>query len=104
MLTWPEKNCCAYQDTLPIERIQLSKTKEPVNQGLLADPPSLPKCQLIDIVNNKTRYLFDAKSKFSRTTVVLFWTKWCFASIRFLNFLIMYARKNPSDVSKPINI
>jgi hypothetical protein len=76
MLSWPDKSCCSYQETLPIERVNLSKTREPINIGLLAEPINVPKCQVIDIITNKTRYLFDGKIKSSRTLVVLFWTKW----------------------------
>lgn len=76
MLSWPDKSCCSYQESLPIERLNLSKTKEPINLGLLDNPRSLPKCQVLDIITNKIRYLFEPKSKSSRASVVLFWTKW----------------------------
>ena len=91
--SWPEKGCCAYQDTLPIERSNLSKAKELVHYGLLNEPVSFPRVELFDLVSKKTRSLIEGRSRMgNKPTVLLFWTKWCLSSIRTLNFFIMYSK------------
>ena len=61
--SWPEKGCCAYQDTLPIERSNLSKAKELVHYGLLNEPVSFPRVELFDLVSKKTRSLIEGRSR-----------------------------------------
>ena len=54
--------------------MDLGRTKEPINLGLLAEPIQAPRGDIIDIVTNKTRSL--AENKVRTTRVILFWTKW----------------------------
>lgn len=98
MSSWPEKGCCAFEDSLAGERINLSKTREPLNIGLLREPVPAPKVQVLEMSTNKTRTLIEAKSKSGKSTVILFWTKWCLASIRALNYIVMYAQRNNTQV------
>lgn len=79
---------------MPIERINLSKTRDPINQGLLSEPIQALKCEVIDLITHKTRNLVEGRNKSGKMTLILFWTKWCLASIRNLNYLVMFARRN----------
>lgn len=40
----------------------------------------------------------------SKPTFVLFWTKWCRASIRLMNHLTQYAEEHGQDVSESFDI
>jgi len=71
---WPEKGCCAYQDTLPLERTNLNKTREIINFGLLSEPIQALRCEVTDLATNKSKNLVESRGKTS--TVILFWTKW----------------------------
>lgn len=93
-ISWPDRGCCAYQDTLPEEKNNLAKTKDPINQGLLNEKVQAMKCQVLDLSSKNTRNLVESKTKSRRPTVILFWTKWCLSSIRALNFFVMYAKRN----------
>jgi hypothetical protein len=95
---WPETGCCAYQDTLPIERINLGRSKEPINIGLVSEPVQAFKCEVLDLVSSKIKNLVESKNKSGKMNVILFWTKWCLASIRTLNYFVMYAKRNSSQV------
>ena len=92
-MSWPDKGCCAYQDSLPVERTQLTRTREPLNTGLLAEPEQALKCEVVDLHGNKMRNLIDAKTKSGKFTVILFWTKWCLSSIRTLNHFVMFGKR-----------
>lgn len=89
---WPEKGCCAYQDSLSIERDMVSSSKELINFGKLKQRQETFKCEVIDLISLKKTYL-ESKSKSGRMTVILFWTKWCLPSIKILNFFVMYSRQ-----------
>lgn len=73
---WPENGCCAYQETFPVERANLGKTREAINIGLLDEKVQALKCQVVDIVSSKTKNLVDSRTKSGKPTVILFWTKW----------------------------
>ena len=92
-ISWPDKGCCAYQDTLPVERTQLTRTREPLNTGLLAEPEQALKCEVVELYGNKIRNLVDAKTKSGKFTVILFWTKWCLSSIRVPNHFVMFGKR-----------
>ena len=76
MIRWPEKGCCSFDDSLAVERVVLSKTREPINIGLLSEPVPAPRCQVLEMTTGKTKSLIEGKSKSGKSTIVLFWTKW----------------------------
>ena len=81
-VSWPGKGCCAYFDTLEVEREILSKTRETINIGLLNEVVSIPKLKVLEISSNKNKHLIESKSKATKPTIILFWTKWyllCFS-------------------------
>ena len=94
---WPEPGCCSYRDTLNVERHNLSKTREPINLGLLNEPIPAPSCQIIEVSSGKSNNLIENRNN-DHSTVVFFWTKWCLPSIRILNFLVMFVQRNNPQV------
>jgi hypothetical protein len=76
--SWPDPGCCAYRDTLDAEREILSRTREPVNIGLLTTPIPFSACQVIEVATGKSNILVENKTINENLTVIFFWTKWYF--------------------------
>lgn len=94
--TWPKVGCCQFVDSIGYERNNLARTREPLNIGFYTNPQPMQITKIFDVKSAKPINIIDY-NKSIKTTVILFWTKWCLASMKFLNYLVNYAKRNMSQ-------
>uniref|UniRef100_A0A7M5XFI6 Fibronectin type-III domain-containing protein n=2 Tax=Clytia hemisphaerica TaxID=252671 RepID=A0A7M5XFI6_9CNID len=97
---FPHVGCCNYEETLQVEASRKhDKPGKPIAyRGTLDKKVPPPSAEAVELRTGEWKPIYDRIGMGSgKPTFVLFWTKWCRASIRLMNFLTKYAEENGQD-------
>ncbi|EDO43307.1 predicted protein [Nematostella vectensis] len=84
--SWPDVGSCSYQDALDHE---IRKHELLKHRGPLGKPLPAPVCTVMDIVTSSWKHLIDSGS--NSPVAIMFWTKWCRASLEGLQMFDKFA-------------
>ena len=90
---YPSHGCCQYQCSYRAERRPAAR---PVTLGFPRRRVTPPSCHARDVFDGDYRPLIIPSR---RPTVLLFWTRWCLASIKVAHFFNRFAKENARIVS-----
>jgi len=100
---FPHVGCCSYEETLQLETARKhDKPGKPIAyRGILDKKVPPPSAEAIELRTGEWKPIYErvGAAGSGKPTFVLFWTKWCHASVKLMNFLTKHADDNPQDVS-----
>ena len=107
LIRFPHVGCCSYEETLQVESTRKhDRPGKPIAyRGLLEKKVPPPSTEAVELRTGEWRPIYErlGGAGNSKPTFVLFWTKWCRASIRLMNHLTQYAEEYAQDVCILLN-
>ena len=103
LFRYPHAGCCNYEETLQLESTRKhDRPGKPISfRGLLEKKIPPPSAEAVELRTGEWRPIYERLGSAGnpKPTFVLFWTKWCRASIRLMDHLTQYAEEHGQDVS-----
>ena len=95
---WPNPGCCRYDVAVDHERQQTRM--KPSYKGLLHKHVAPPQVNVLDVFECEFKPLLPPKGP-GRPTILLFWSSWCLASQKMMEYMFKFSQFNNHKVSLP---